>query len=125
MMRRPWNVSASAERMRRASRKWPGRRLLLLWRKALLDVAELLQRRLLLQEAVVDPACIERAARLVWELIEIREKLLDLALDRHQQPHVAGQELDGASALLHAPLIGIHAEIGDIRPGWLLPKRRC
>src|SRR5215813_12069371 len=45
---------------------------------------QLLQCGLFLQEPVVDAACVECAARLIGELIEVGEEVLDLSLDGHQ-----------------------------------------
>src|SRR5262245_37779353 len=79
-------------------------------------VLQALHRLLLAEHAVADAARVERAALLVRELVVVREELLDLPLDRHEQPDVAREEVDRAAAFLHAALVGIHAEVLDERP---------
>src|SRR5262245_56940555 len=53
---------------------------------------EPLQCVLLSQQPVADAGGVERTARLVRKLVEVREELLDLALDGNEQPHLLRKE---------------------------------
>ena len=70
------------------------------------------------------PPALSELPVLIRELIEVGEELLDLPLDRHQQPHLLREELHRLAALLDAALVGIHAQVGDHRPGGHLAGRR-
>src|SRR5262249_44357339 len=61
------------------------------------------------QESVADATRIEGGPFLVRKLVVVREEVLDLLLDGHEQPDVPGQEIDRASAFLQASLVGVHA----------------
>src|SRR5262249_24127437 len=56
------------------------------------QLLEALHRLGLLQKPVSDPAGIEGTPLLMRKLVVIREELLDLPLDGHQEPDVARQE---------------------------------
>src|SRR5690606_7446029 len=81
-----------------------------------LELTESFHRLGLLEERVVDPGRIERRAVLVWIALEVGEELSNLGLRRHKQPHLLGAEFCRLTALMHAPLVGIHSQIRDGSP---------
>src|SRR5262245_29992454 len=90
------------------------------WREAF-QLLQAPHRILLAKHSIIYAAGVEGCPRLVGELLEIREELLDLALDRHEQPDIPCEEIDCSAAFLHAALVGVHAKVGDQCPGAHLP----
>src|SRR5579883_1055201 len=86
------------------------------------EFLQALQRSLLRQHSVVDARDIEGVARLERELVEVSEELLDLAADRHNQPHLLADELHVLAALLLAALVRVHAQVADVGPSWHLAR---
>src|SRR5262245_644148 len=64
-----------------------------------LNLLQSLHGLLLPKQAVADAGGVQRGALLMRELIVVREELLHLRLDGHDQPHVAREEFDGPAAV--------------------------
>src|SRR5262245_17410233 len=82
----PFRAAGGRTGVARRLNPGPSLRSLSLARLDRLDVLEAFHRVLHPEHSVVDAGGVERRPRLVGELVEVREELLDLLLDGHEQP---------------------------------------